>query len=185
MSSQPLFRAEVDVLGRPFHAIWTPEDGALRAAGFATAADPAADSLVERLARLDPGLAARGFAPDASGSSPVVSSLRAYAAGDLRAIDGLIVAQPGSPFRAEVWQALRRVPAGGTVTYTALASLAGRPKAVRAAASACANNLIALVVPCHRIVRSDGGLGGYLFGTEVKERLLSHEGAGAQQALFG
>jgi methylated-DNA-[protein]-cysteine S-methyltransferase len=48
---------------------------------------------------------------------------------------------------------------------------------VRAAASGCANNLVALVVPCHRIVRTDGGLGGYLFGTDVKERLLRHEGA--------
>ncbi|MFC6234836.1 methylated-DNA--[protein]-cysteine S-methyltransferase, partial [Leucobacter soli] len=52
---------------------------------------------------------------------------------------------------------------------------AGRPTAVRAAASGCANNLVALIVPCHRIVRTDGGLGGYLFGTDIKRRLLEHE----------
>jgi methylated-DNA-[protein]-cysteine S-methyltransferase len=76
-----------------------------------------------------------------------------------------------------VWRALRNVPGGAAVTYTELAALAGRPAAVRAAASGCATNLVALVVPCHRIVRTDGGLGGYLFGTDVKESLLRHEGA--------
>ncbi|MFT4231888.1 MAG: methylated-DNA--[protein]-cysteine S-methyltransferase [Leucobacter sp.] len=177
MISQPLVRTIVDVVGSPFHAIWTPEDGAIRAAGFATAADPEAASLMARLASLDPELAARGLEASQTSDGAIADALRAYAAGDLVAIDALPVAQPETPFRGEVWRALRRVPAGAAVTYTELAALAGRPSAVRAAASGCANNLVALVVPCHRIVRSDGGLGGYLFGTDVKERLLRHEGA--------
>lgn len=177
MSTAPLARTVVDIAGHPFHAIWTPEDGALRAAGFATDDDPEAGSLAQRLARLDPGMADRGIAPAAGDEFGIAAALRAYSDGDLAAIDGLRVAQPETPFRGEVWRALRAVPAGRAVTYTELAELAGRPTAVRAAASGCANNLVALVVPCHRIVRTDGGLGGYLFGTPVKEALLRHEGA--------
>lgn len=178
MSTQTsqLAHTVVDVVGHPFHAIWTPEDGAIRAAGFATADDPDAGSLMRRLAALDPALAGRGLAA-ATDEGAVPEALRAYAAGDLDAIDALPVAQPETPFRGEVWRALRGVPAGDAVTYTELAELAGRPTAVRAAASGCANNLVALIVPCHRIVRRDGGLGGYLFGTDIKEGLLRHEGA--------
>ncbi|MBL3699166.1 methylated-DNA--[protein]-cysteine S-methyltransferase [Leucobacter luti] len=176
-SGAPLAHAVVDIVGHPFHAIWTPEDGAVRAAGFATAADPGAERLIERFAQSDPGLAARGLAPAPAEGGAVVDALRAYAEGDTSAIDVIPVAQRETPFRGEVWRALRGVRAGEAVTYTELAGRAGRPSAVRAAASGCANNLVALIVPCHRIVRTDGGLGGYLFGVEVKERLLYHEGA--------
>ncbi|UOQ57556.1 methylated-DNA--[protein]-cysteine S-methyltransferase [Leucobacter allii] len=175
----PLRRTVVTIAGHPFHALWTPEDGAIRAAGFATADDPGAIGLEERLARLDPATSARGVADASSGEDRfgIAASLEAYAAGELDAIDRLAVAQPETPFRGEVWRALRGVAAGEAVTYTELAARAGRPSAVRAAASGCATNLVALVVPCHRIVRRDGGLGGYLFGVEIKERLLRHEGA--------
>ena len=173
----PLAHAVIEIVGHPFRVIWTPEDGAVRAAGFATAADPAADSLVERLARLDPALAARGLAAAPDPAGPIGDALRAYAAGDTEAVDAIHVAQPETPFRGEVWRALRGVAAGEAVTYTELAGRAGRPTAVRAAASGCANNLVALIVPCHRIVRTDGGLGGYLFGVDIKERLLRHERA--------
>lgn len=177
----PLRRTVVDVVGAPFHAIWTPEDGVIRAAGFATEADPAAQSLRDRLAASDPVHAARGVGDgsDAAGSDEfgIASAIAAYAAGEVAALDALSVGQPETPFRGAVWRALRQVHAGSAVTYAQLAALAGRPAAVRAAASGCANNLVALVVPCHRIVRTDGGLGGYLFGIEIKERLLRHEGA--------
>lgn len=176
-STAPLARVVVQIAGAPFHALVTPEDGVVRAGGFATADDPDAGELWRRLARLDPALAARGISDEAEEAGGVAEALRAYASGELTAIDALPVAQPETPFRGEVWRALRRVPAGEAVTYTELASLAGRPSAVRAAASACANNLIALIVPCHRIVRTDGGLGGYLFGVELKRRLLALEGA--------
>ncbi|RGE19149.1 methylated-DNA--[protein]-cysteine S-methyltransferase [Leucobacter sp. wl10] len=177
MTRQPLSHTVVDIVDRPFRAIWTPEDGAIRAAGFATDADPEGSSLMDRLVRLDASLSARGLAASPSDDGPIPDALRAYARGDLASIDALPVAQPETSFRGAVWRALRGVPAGRAVTYTELASLAGRPAAVRAAASGCANNLVALVVPCHRIVRTDGGLGGYLFGVDIKERLLRHEGA--------
>ncbi|GAA2826576.1 methylated-DNA-[protein]-cysteine S-methyltransferase [Leucobacter komagatae] len=189
--STPLSYAIVDVVGQPFLAVWRPEDGAVCAAGFlaqpATGAEPAApvttpttptsDPLWERLTKSDPELAARGLADHPTTSGAIPEALAAYAAGNLQAIDTLRVGQRETPFRGEVWRALRSVPAGDSVTYSKLAALAGRPAAVRAAASGCATNLVALVVPCHRIVRADGGLGGYLFGTEVKHRLLRHEGA--------
>jgi methylated-DNA-[protein]-cysteine S-methyltransferase len=78
-------------------------------------------------------------------------------------------------FRREVLAALQEVPAGTTVSYSALAAAAGRPRAVRAAASACATNPVPVVVPCHRVVRSDGSLGGYLGGLEAKRALLALE----------
>jgi AraC family transcriptional regulator of adaptative response/methylated-DNA-[protein]-cysteine methyltransferase len=85
----------------------------------------------------------------------------------------------GTPFQQKVWRTLRKVPAGTTATYSELARRAGVPKAVRAVASACARNPVCLFVPCHRIVRLDGGLGGYggAGGVELKRRLLELEGA--------
>jgi methylated-DNA-[protein]-cysteine S-methyltransferase len=70
---------------------------------------------------------------------------------------------------------LRHVKPGEPVTYTAFAELTGRPRAVRAAAAACARNAAALFVPCHRVLRTDGTLGGYRWGLDVKRWLLDHE----------
>lgn len=81
----------------------------------------------------------------------------------------------GTPFQREVWAELRRIPAGDTATYAQVAARIGRPRAVRAVASACAGNHVALVVPCHRVVRTDGGLGGYKWGVERKQALLGSE----------
>lgn len=102
-------------------------------------------------------------------------AVRDYLDGDLTAIDEVPVAQPGTGFLAAAWQALRDTKPGEPVTYTALAAQAGRPAAVRAAANACARNAAALFVPCHRVVRADGGPGGYRWGTDVKRWLLDHE----------
>lgn len=184
--TEPLAWATADIVGHPFLAIWSPEDDTVRAAGFwatgagaagAGVADPTVDPLWERLRASNPVLAGRGLAPAPAATGAVPAALAAYAAGDLGAIDRLTVAQRETPFRGEVWRALRQVAPGRAVTYSELATLAGRPSAVRAAASGCATNLVALIVPCHRIVRADGGFGGYLFGTEVKQRLLAHEAA--------
>ena len=82
-------------------------------------------------------------------------------------------------FRKQVWQAIQQIPYGATRTYQQVANMIGRPTAVRAVARACATNPAALVVPCHRVVRSDGGLGGYRWGVERKEKLLQTEGAAA------
>jgi len=80
-------------------------------------------------------------------------------------------------FRREVLEQLRTIPFGDRVTYTTLAARSGRERAVRAAASACAQNPVPLVVPCHRVVRTDGSLGGYRGGLAAKEKLLSLESA--------
>lgn len=155
----------------------TPARGNSRAS---TLSDAHAAPLAQRLAAVDPQTAARGIVDYDEAAAPagvrtVAEALRAYANGQVHAIDALPVSQEETPFRGEVWRALRRVAPGEPVTYTELAELAGRPSAVRAAASGCASNLVALIVPCHRIVRTDGGLGGYLFGTDLKQRLLDLE----------
>ncbi len=82
----------------------------------------------------------------------------------------------GTTFQMEVWKALREIPVGETRTYAGLAREVGRPRAHRAAASACGANPVALVVPCHRIIRSDGSLGGYRWGIDRKRELLMTEG---------
>lgn len=102
-------------------------------------------------------------------------AVAAYLDGDVGAIDDLPVRQPGPEFRQACWKAMRAVPAGETISYRELAEAAGHPNAVRAAGSACATNRVALVVPCHRIVSSAGGLGGYAYGLDTKRWLLAHE----------
>ena len=82
---------------------------------------------------------------------------------------------PATPFQTRVWQELRAIPYGRTRTYRAIAAAIGRPAAVRAVARACTTNPVAVVVPCHRVVRSDGGLGGYRWGLGRKEALLARE----------
>jgi methylated-DNA-[protein]-cysteine S-methyltransferase len=103
--------------------------------------------------------------------------LRGYFAGNLRALDGIPVHQPGTPGRQALWAALRAIPPGQTISYAELAARAGSPHAPRAAGAACAFNLIAPVVPCHRAVRTDGSLNGYYYGLDRKAWLLRHEGA--------
>ena len=83
----------------------------------------------------------------------------------------------GTAFQQRVWQALREIPAGATVSYAALAAHIGARGAVRAVARACATNAIAVAIPCHRVVRSDGALSGYRWGVERKRALLAREGA--------
>jgi AraC family transcriptional regulator, regulatory protein of adaptative response / methylated-DNA-[protein]-cysteine methyltransferase len=81
----------------------------------------------------------------------------------------------GTAFQQRVWQALREIPAGSTATYTDIAARIGAPRAVRAVARACAANPLAVAIPCHRVVRSDGGLSGYRWGVERKRALLKRE----------
>jgi len=81
----------------------------------------------------------------------------------------------GTAFQARVWQALRKIPPGQTVSYADIAAALGQPNAVRAVARACASNAIAMFIPCHRVVRSDGGLAGYRWGVERKRALLAAE----------
>ena len=87
----------------------------------------------------------------------------------------LLIAPQGTSFQRSVWQALQSIEPGQTVSYGALARRLGMPLAVRAVARACGQNPVAVAVPCHRVVRSDGGLGGYRWGLWRKQRLLTRE----------
>jgi len=83
----------------------------------------------------------------------------------------------GTPFQRRVWQALRAIPPGTTASYADVAARVGAPRSARAVARACAANPLAVAVPCHRVVRSDGGVSGYRWGTERKRALLAREAA--------
>ena len=104
-------------------------------------------------------------------------ALQRYFAGDLGALDAIEVDTGGTPFQQEVWRALRRIPAGSTWSYARLASEIGRPSATRAVAAANGANPVSIVIPCHRVIGSDGSLTGYGGGLPRKRWLLVHEGA--------
>lgn len=105
----------------------------------------------------------------------VTVAVHAYHGGEPSALEAIPVRQRSGPFIEHAWEVLRAVPAGEPITYTEFARHAGRPDAVRAAAAACASNAAALFVPCHRVRRIGGGLGGFRWGTDVKRWLLDHE----------
>ncbi|WP_300008583.1 methylated-DNA--[protein]-cysteine S-methyltransferase [Pseudonocardia sp.] len=152
----------------PFTAV-VDADGAVLASGWTAVLD---DLLPLIHASLRPAELAEGDLGTAG------EAITCYHAGELSAIDGVPVRQRFGEFLEHAWDVLRAVPAGAPVTYTEYAAKAGRPAAVRAAASACARNAAALFVPCHRVLRSDGTLGGFRWGVEVKRRLLEHEATG-------
>lgn len=112
-----------------------------------------------------------------TGPSGILDAVVAYHDGEHDAPSTVAVCQPAGPFMAAAWAALRKVEPGEVITYTDLAARAGHPSAVRAAATACARNPSALFVPCHRVVRRDGGFGGFAWGLDVKRWLLDHERA--------
>ncbi len=139
---------------------------------------------------VDPHETLRRRFPDAAFADvrrpPFVEPLLRYFDGDLRAIDTLPCDPGGTPFQARVWKALRTIPVGTTWSYGELARRLGDPKAVRAVGFANGSNPIAVVIPCHRVIGSNGTLVGYGGGLERKRWLLGHEGAlpPEQAALF-
>ena len=154
----------------PFTVVVDP-DGTVLASGWT--AEPAA---LVALVHPDLRPADVSLVPDdAPAVVPAVAAVRAYYAGDVHAIDAVPVRQVSGPYRAHAWDVLRTVEPGDPVTYTRYAELSGRPAAVRAAAGACAMNAAALFVPCHRVLRTDGSLGGFRYGLEVKRSLLDRE----------
>jgi AraC family transcriptional regulator of adaptative response/methylated-DNA-[protein]-cysteine methyltransferase len=90
-------------------------------------------------------------------------------------MDALPLDLKGTVFQQRVWQALREIPRGQTMSYTKLAQALGKPNATRAVARACATNPVAVLVPCHRVVRADGNLAGYRWGLERKRKLLQRD----------
>ncbi|QAY58949.1 methylated-DNA--[protein]-cysteine S-methyltransferase [Microbacterium protaetiae] len=132
-----------------------------------------ADAVV---ARIHVSLRPRDIVP---GATDAAAAVRAYYVGDLSAIDAVPVRQHGTAMQRDGWAALRRISPGRPLSYTELAAAVGHPAAVRAAASICARNAPALFVPCHRVLRGDGSLGGFAWGLDVKRQLLAREAAAA------
>lgn len=97
-----------------------------------------------------------------------------YLRGDCREL-AIPLASAGTTFQRKVWDALQKIPYGQTRTYTQIALELGLPRGVRAVARACATNPVSVIVPCHRVVRTDGSLAGYRWGVERKQRLLERE----------
>lgn len=106
-----------------------------------------------------------------------LAALEAYYGGDVAAPGRVPTVQKSGSFREHAWEVLRGIAPGEALTYAEFAARAGNPDAARAAASACAMNAAALFVPCHRVMRTDGSLGGFRYGLAVKERLLAREAA--------
>lgn len=111
------------------------------------------------------------------GDTDAAAAVAAFYDGDLTAIDSVIVVQPGTPLQRAGWEALRRITPGSPLSYSEFAVALGSPRAVRAAASVCARNAAALFVPCHRVLRGDGSMGGFAWGVDVKRSLLARERA--------
>ena len=141
------------------------------AAGFTVSGEELAT-----YAGTDPGCVHESESDDGHSA---LTAVHAYFDGDLGALDRVVTVEKSTtgPFIAKARAALRDIPAGTTRTYTQLAATAGNPRAIRAAGSACATNAVGLIVPCHRVVRTDGSLGGYLYGLHIKRALLAHEAA--------
>src|SRR3954447_4055242 len=143
------------------------DQGAVRASGFT-------DDVDELLGLIHLDLR-EGVEP-ATDIGDVGDAVRSYFDGDLAALDSVPIEQrTGGAFLRHAWKVMRDIKPGAPVTYTQFAELAGRPAAIRAAATACARNAVALFAPCHRVLRVDGSLGGYRWGLPVKRFLLDHE----------
>lgn len=114
---------------------------------------------------------------------PVVEQLKAYFEGDLTSFD-LELDLQGTPFQQKVWKELANIPYGKTISYLELSKRLGDVKAIRAVASANGKNPLWIVIPCHRVIGSDGSLTGYAGGLHLKKWLLEHEGILRQHSLF-
>jgi methylated-DNA-[protein]-cysteine S-methyltransferase len=136
-----------------------------------------------QLPPVDPFLARHGLVPT-GGERPVPGSLAGaferYFAGDVTVLSEIPTLESGTPFQIAVWRALRKIPVAETRSYGDIARSVGRPRAFRAVGAANRTNPIAIVVPCHRVIGSDGSLTGYGGGLDRKEWLLAHERAHAR-----
>lgn len=135
------------------------------------------DDLARLIGLIHPRL--RPYDVEPSARSPLLreasQAVGDYYDGDLTAPCRVPARQQSGPFRQAAWAALRTIQVGQPITYAELAARSGNPAAIRAAGSACASNAVALFVPCHRVIRSDGGLGGFAYGVPLKRGLLDRE----------
>lgn len=113
-----------------------------------------------------------------------VQQLREYFAGQRTAFE-LPLAPEGTPFQRRVWNCLRSIPYGDTISYAELARRAGHPKAARAVGAANGANRLPILIPCHRVIAADGSLGGFSGGLEIKRRLLALESRGDRALAAG
>lgn len=148
-----------------------------------TAEDGALTGLHMHRQRHFPAIPATAEHDDAA-LAPVVEQLRAYFAGELTAFE-LTLDLRGTPFQRRVWGALQEIPYGETISYGELARWVGNPNASRAVGTANGHNPVAIVVPCHRVIAADGGIGGYGGGLDRKTWLLQHEAAHRPGAAQG
>lgn len=169
MTPPPARSASVGTPCGPFTVV-VASDGAVLASGWTA-------DVADLLPLVHRTLRPAWTAP--AGQLPVLEAVEAFHAGEVAAIDRVPVRQRSGPFLEEAWAVLRTVAPGTPDSYAAFAARCGRPAAVRAAANACARNAAALFVPCHRVLGSGGGLGGFRWGTPVKRWLLDHEAAHA------
>lgn len=172
MTPQTLHRTTIDTPAGPL-LLLVDDAGVVRASGFTDDVGEVAALLPadERPATLRSVDADDADAPTA----PAVAAVRAYLDGELGALDDVAVAQRERPATAILRRHLREVPPGAPASYLGLARAAGLDRGSRAAGQACARNAVAPFVPCHRVLRSDGALGGYRWGLAVKRWLLAHE----------
>jgi methylated-DNA-[protein]-cysteine S-methyltransferase len=147
----------------------TDRDGNLRAVDWTDH-----EARMRRLLRLHYGENRFRLEPTQNPNGPT-DAIGRYFAGELAAIDPLPVQTGGTPFQREVWRALREIPYGTTISYAQLAERIDRPAAVRAVGLANGSNPVGVVIPCHRVIGSDGSLTGYGGGIERKRWLLEHE----------
>lgn len=156
-------------------SVFASEDGVVRAAGFRAGAYVAA--------QLPHELLADGWS---QGTLPHVrEAVEAWLDGDGAAIATVPVSQEGGPFFQQVWEATRGIEPGQPLSYQEVAAAAGRPRAMRAAGTACGHNLIALFVPCHRVIASGGRLGQYgPGGVGIKAALLAFEAGWSDTAVL-
>jgi len=134
------------------------------------------ESLLEQ--ELRQGFSRATLRRDDSRVASWAKSISAQLEGKAKAID-IPLEVSGTPFQQRVWTELRRIPFGELRSYQELAVMIGQPTAARAVASACASNRVAVVIPCHRVIRGTGELGGYRWGVERKQKLLGIERQGA------
>ena len=160
-------RFEISTIPTPLgNLVFAVNDETLYALGFEQ------PDLLERLAkRVDHP----SFVERKSERGKVARAIAAYVEGEIDALDALAVEPGGTPFQRKVWGALRAIPPGTTASYQSIAIAVGSPGAVRAVGTANGANPIAVVIPCHRVIRSDHTLGGYAGGLERKRWLLAHE----------